>query len=325
MEKKTYTCRICGQTHLVASFLVEETKQQTGDKFEYFMCPDCGCLQIAEIPENMGVYYKNYSPLSKNNIHEGIIASWFRKKMFANMVLNHRNLVKVLIDVKTKWSSSEWIPIEWVIPKMAKFNSKILDVGCGGGELVKKLAQSGFTNVMGIDPYISQDMSYQYKQTKVDIKKQSLDDITAQFDLIMMHHVLEHLEDQHLTFKNLTRLMHKDSILLLSLPIIESEIWDEYALNCFQLRDAPRHFFLHSKKSLASLFQKYNLEIITARHSAAPFVLLESERVLRGECHNPRFSFTKQEKIHFKRKAKRLQQEGQSGIVYYYLRLKSPC
>lgn len=33
------------------------------DEFDYFECSNCGCLQIKEIPENIGKYYPdNYCP-----------------------------------------------------------------------------------------------------------------------------------------------------------------------------------------------------------------------------------------------------------------------
>lgn len=59
--KKMHTCRLCGAEGMFDSYLVREMMKNTGEEFEYFICGDCGCLQIAEIPSELGKYYgKDY-------------------------------------------------------------------------------------------------------------------------------------------------------------------------------------------------------------------------------------------------------------------------
>nr|WP_297705521.1 class I SAM-dependent methyltransferase [uncultured Butyrivibrio sp.] len=62
---KAHKCRLCGASGLFQSYLVKEMMIGTGDEFEYFVCADCGSIQIAEIPDNLGAYYgeKYYSYL----------------------------------------------------------------------------------------------------------------------------------------------------------------------------------------------------------------------------------------------------------------------
>ncbi len=52
-----HTCRLCGAKGLFQSYLVKEMMQGTGDEFEYFVCDNCGSIQISEVPENLGDYY----------------------------------------------------------------------------------------------------------------------------------------------------------------------------------------------------------------------------------------------------------------------------
>ncbi len=54
---KQHKCRICGEEGSFKSFLVREMFMGTRDEFEYFLCPKCLCLQIADIPDNLGDYY----------------------------------------------------------------------------------------------------------------------------------------------------------------------------------------------------------------------------------------------------------------------------
>lgn len=55
--KKTHTCRICNTYGEMDSYIVREMIWNTRDEFEYFVCPNCNCLQIADIPEDLDKYY----------------------------------------------------------------------------------------------------------------------------------------------------------------------------------------------------------------------------------------------------------------------------
>lgn len=57
LGKQRHTCKICGETGDFESFLAREMMQGTKEEFVYFACARCGCLQIAEVPENLGDYY----------------------------------------------------------------------------------------------------------------------------------------------------------------------------------------------------------------------------------------------------------------------------
>ncbi len=57
LGRKAHTCGICGTQGDMQSWLAREMMQGTREEFEYFECPVCGCLQIAEVPENLGDYY----------------------------------------------------------------------------------------------------------------------------------------------------------------------------------------------------------------------------------------------------------------------------
>ena len=54
---KEHKCRICSAKGLFQSYLVREMLKGTKDEFEYFVCDNCNCLQIAEVPDNLGDYF----------------------------------------------------------------------------------------------------------------------------------------------------------------------------------------------------------------------------------------------------------------------------
>lgn len=57
LGKQLHTCRICGETGEFDTYLAREMMQGSKEEFVYFVCEHCQCLQIAEVPENIGDYY----------------------------------------------------------------------------------------------------------------------------------------------------------------------------------------------------------------------------------------------------------------------------
>src|SRR4051812_23620650 len=62
--RERFTCGICSCNEDHRVFLVPEFQHGTLETFKYFECSHCGCLQIAEIPEDLGRHYPgNYYSL----------------------------------------------------------------------------------------------------------------------------------------------------------------------------------------------------------------------------------------------------------------------
>lgn len=55
---KRHKCKICGKEGTFQSYLAREMMKETMDEFEYFVCSGCQCLQISEVPNNLGEYYE---------------------------------------------------------------------------------------------------------------------------------------------------------------------------------------------------------------------------------------------------------------------------
>ncbi|MDR1147199.1 MAG: hypothetical protein LBK66_01060 [Spirochaetaceae bacterium] len=53
-------CRICGNDRDNKDYYVKDYELGGGrDTFHYFQCHSCKCLQIAEIPADMSIYYNS--------------------------------------------------------------------------------------------------------------------------------------------------------------------------------------------------------------------------------------------------------------------------
>jgi predicted SAM-dependent methyltransferase len=117
----------------------------------------------------------------------------------------------------------------------------------------------GFKNLTGIDPFIEKDINYQsgVRIIKTDVYGllQSVIEhksINKSYELIMLHHSFEHMDNPRETLNQLYQLLTPEGQLLIRIPVSDSFAWRKYGNNWVQL-DAPRHFFLHTTKSIALL------------------------------------------------------------------------
>lgn len=282
-----YTCGICHKGGITKTFTARELQFGTREEFQYFECDECGCLQITEIPANIGDYYPQdyYSyasgkpslEYSKSPFHA------LRTRFLLNILSRHyffrKSLLGRLIAGKSSLSGDypSWIKMK-TIDLGVRSGSSILDVGGGSGKLLLDLSLLGFTNLVGIDPFIERDIHY---SDHVRILKRSLNDMHEQFDLVMFNHSFEHMPDPLGTLQKAHELVKPGHFLILRIPIAGSYAWREYGVNWAGL-DAPRHFFLHTPKSISLLAAQVGFEVAEVVFDAEGFAHWGSELYRRG-------------------------------------------
>jgi len=245
-------CRICNSTDS-EKFKVREMLHGFRDEFDYFKCKNCGCLQIENFPENISKYYpQNYfsfdSPKEENPLKEILNSQRDKFELGKNNFLG--KILHKKFETPTYIKRFQKLKIN--------FDDKILDVGCGSGKLLYRMANAGFKNAIGIDPFINQNLEY---ENGLKIFKKDLFKVDEKFDLIMLHHSLEHMENQHKVFEKLNSILFPDKFLMIRIPVVDSKAWEIYKENWAHL-DAPRHFYLHTKKSIQIMADKYGFEIL---------------------------------------------------------------
>lgn len=300
-------CKICGNQNGNKVFKVKEMMFGFDDVFDYFECSKCGCLQITEIPLDMSKYYpSNYYSfneiknsttnrmkriLGKERDRYAFTGSGFVGRILNNIYPAHH--------------------IDAMIRANVNIDSRILDVGCGSGNLLRSLNDIEFMNLNGVDPYIEEDI--EYDNVKI-IKKHIIDLDADEFDLIMFNHSFEHIPDQKETLNSVYRLLSENGVCIIRIPTVSSFAWEKYNVNWVQL-DAPRHFFLHSINSIKLLALNSGLILKDYFYDSTAFQFWGSEQYLRGNSlnsvnsygKNPKKSiFSKHEIKSFKEKAKDL-------------------
>lgn len=136
-------------------------------------------------------------------------------------------------------------------------NTRVLDVGCGSGAFLCGLARMGFENLTGCDPFIEEDIFY---ENGVKVYKKTIHEMEGEFDWIYFNDSFEHVTDPHEVMASIKRLLAPGGIVRFRLPVYPNIAYDMFGTSWYQL-DAPRHIFLHSKKSLAYLAKEHGLLI----------------------------------------------------------------
>lgn len=275
-NKNNMKCKICENTNALKEYRVKEMMFGFRDEFLYFQCGKCGCLQIAEIPNNMEKYYpSNYYSYSEIFYFANSKIVEILKKKRDNYVIFKKGLLGKLID---KYIPSNNVQLKILSEIQLTRNSKILDVGCGKGNLLLLLQKNGFKNLVGVDPYIENDIEY---ENGLKIHKESIYNIKEKKDLIMFHHCFEHLSDPLETLQAVSNLLNDGGYCIIRIPTVSSYAWKHYKENWVQL-DAPRHFFLHSKESINYLAKKVSLVVEKVVYDSTSFQFLGSERYMKN-------------------------------------------
>ena len=127
-------------------------------------------------------------------------------------------------------------------------DGSILDVGCGGGELVYLLQQLGY-DAAGVEP----DRSYSQSARSVlglPVQTgfvQDLDFPADAFRVILMYHVLEHIDAPLAVLARLRRWLADEGVLLIEVPNVEAR--REAPITRFHLA----HLFYYSPETLAAM------------------------------------------------------------------------
>ncbi len=310
-------CQICGNPNSNQTFTVREMFYGTRETFTYMECQRCGCLQLLTIPEDMAKYYPstyhtpNTQATTKEKIKNKALTITFRTQLTLN-----RKIIKL-----------NWFPASIFrdLPPKTHLTtkSKILEVGCGSGKLLELFQDIGFRNVLGIDPYVADD-----NKSNVEIQRGPIDTIQeeGQFDLIIFDHSFEHIPTEPETLSQANRLLSQTGTCLIRIPVKTEFIWKKYGTNWAQI-DAPRHFYLHTKKSFEILAEQCGFKIDRVVFDSNEFQFWASEQYL-ADIHlraknsywiNKERSIVKDKIEEYRAWALKLNQEGQGDQAAFYL------
>ncbi len=332
MSNSTHICRVCESKGEHRELLVREMQFGTREVFPYFLCGDCGCAQISQVPADLGRHYpKDYYSFApffsgpRRVFYGGLrfFAPIVRRLLFSeNAILGFPRRAMAKLNFG-------FIVVDMLSHAKLTRKASILDVGCGSGSIAYCFKQAGFRRVLGLDLFIERDLSY---RNGLQILKQGLipfrESTEERFDLIMFHHSLEHMERHDEVLKAAADLLTPEGRILVRIPLIDCVPFDEYQENLFAL-DAPRHLIVHSRRSFEITARRAGLEVerIVFDSNLEQFWASEQYRrdipytSERSYYVNKRHSiFSVRELREFARRAARLNREGRGDRAGFFLR-----
>ncbi len=234
-------------------------------------CPLCGSYKNYQI-----LYKANFKGLSKNlfsarrlpdGVHYQIVRCKKDGLVRSNPVLPDSKLVKLYqksnftYQTELKNLTNTYInSLYQVLPRIKK-TDKILEIGCGNGFLMDKLASLGYKNIYGVEPSIEAVIKASSKIRR-KIKKQNFKEglyPKNSFKLIYLFQTLDHISNPNVFLKECLKIIQPGGFILAFNHNIDS--FSAKLLGKKSPIIDIEHTFFYSPKTQSLIFNK-NLFVI---------------------------------------------------------------
>ncbi len=157
------------------------------------------------------------------------------------------------------------------IAKRYKKNGKVLDIGASTGVMLDIFKENGF-ETWGVEPSTSSQRAEAkgHKILKVYFEKAKLPE--NYFDLVIMNHTLEHLDDPVLILKKIHRILNKNGIVLIDVPNAGG-LGSKILKDKWPYRLPLEHKQQFTKESLSKVFKDSGFKVIYFKSRSGVFEL----------------------------------------------------
>lgn len=290
------------------------------EEFTYMKCNECECLQLQDIPADLGKYYPNENYYSFNlELDVKKKADALRKIKSSYLLFGKNPLLGSLLSIGYK----EPDYLSWLKIPAVKYDDAVLDVGTGNGSLLLNMFKIGFTNLTGIDPFIDKEQHY----GNINILRKDIYEMEGQFDYIMLHHAFEHMDEPLKVLLQLKKLLRPGKFILIRIPLMGMYGWKTYGTDWVGV-DAPRHIIVHSIKSMQELAKQSGLELRKIVFDSGPYHIWASEQYKKDIAlmepnsymvNKENSLFTKEQIKEFAALAEKTNRDGQGDQAAFYL------
>jgi SAM-dependent methyltransferase len=265
-------CVVCGPGPDGIKHRVDEGMFRIGETFGYHECTRCGSLQITDVPTDLGRYYDfnayySYTIPSQRLQHPVLAKAPIRQALRLNTALYLRTGLGRGVG---------WARIAGIAP-----HDRILDIGCGGGQNLRRLHLYGYRNLVGADPFLDVDRE---ACPGVPLLKRAHSDVGGVYDWVMLHHTFEHVPDPRSVLASARRLLTPAGGLLVRMPVMGTYAWRHYGPLWVQV-DAPRHLVLFTVDGFRDLAAEEGFRMERIVFDSTGFQFWGSEMVAAEEPH----------------------------------------
>jgi SAM-dependent methyltransferase len=257
-------CRVCGGSK-GSPLVLPETLYGTGESFDYWRCQECGCYQIASIPDDMGRFYPSeYYSFTKPK------AGILRAAKLRAAALGFRLGVDILRRND---------PMRPLLTFLPKTGGRVVDIGSGTAWLIYHLSLLGH-HCTAVDPFAdAKAMPWGVRFLKCTIDK-----VPGEYDLVMLMDSLEHMPDPHQAFASIARLISPTGVATLRVPIVPNSVWQEFG-DCWPGLDPPRHLYTFTLDALHLLAREHGLRVRKINYDGKTWSLVAARACRAGTTY----------------------------------------
>ena len=192
---------------------------------------------------------------------------------FTHGFISRREFLDRLTGMHTHREEHHWLTLKDAAP------GRLLDVGCGNGRFLAKMRAAGW-QVEGTD-FDPAAVKHVREQLGVPAHCGDLESAgfpAGSFDVVVLQHVIEHVETPVDLLRECLRILKPGGQLLLITPNVES--WGHRRFGPFwRGLEPPRHLCLYSKQTLAELARRAGFQVRRAFTSAAGAEFILADRL----------------------------------------------
>jgi len=271
------SCRICGNSADNRTHTAREMMFGTREEFRYLECSACGTLQLIDVPDLAAHYPQNYYAYHAAPLID-IERGWKRRlaaRPIARYLLGLKSRLGEYLASRRPWLAEQFPRYLRGLAGRIGFDSRILDYGCGDGNLLRTLQVFGFRNLTGADKFINGDLSF----GGVKIYRGGLDELSPGFDFVMLHHSFEHMPEPQAALARINALLYSGGLALIRVPVVNFA-WEKYGVNWVQL-DPPRHIFLYTERAFRDLAERAGFIVERVVYDSETFQFFGSEQYIK--------------------------------------------
>jgi 2-polyprenyl-3-methyl-5-hydroxy-6-metoxy-1,4-benzoquinol methylase len=247
-ESRTGTpCPVCGGAAWESEFSgIRDWEFGTPGRFQYVRCHGCRLVRLDPFPDLemlKAAYPDDYVAFSAE-----------KGRGFIYTLMNRVRQARARARLR----------------KLVPEGAKVLDVGCGSGDLLVRLRDMGAREVRGLD--FSPTATAICREKDLDVETGTFPDYpetSGDFDAIFMINYIEHVQDPLVELKKAAMLLRPGGILIGELPNFDSldrVLFRQY----WGGNHCPRHTYQFGPTILTSILRTAGFETIDTRQDINP-------------------------------------------------------
>jgi len=245
-------CNLCGNEDAAPLFSTVDRLLPGRETYHFVCCNRCGLIYVNPQPswEERAAHY----PLAYRG---------YRRLQTASSPLQ-------------RWSMAYGLRKRWNILAAHCDGGRLLDIGCGGGDFLHRVAQHPAWQVYGVErtPAMALAARRTYGLSTMVGDLLSLPFPASRFDAVTLWTVLEHTPNPALALQQCARLLRSGGVLVVRTVMAESRGARLFG-PCWVGYDAPRILFVFSRPTLRQLLERAGFDVLGMQsrfHDFHPFL-----------------------------------------------------